>query len=232
ALRKTGATGLEPATSGVTGRRSNQLNYAPRARPSVASASQPYPALARVIAGQKLDGITGRALGDLGQAQLPQERHAVRVDVLAGDEAVLDRDHVHAPVLDLAAGRLDLDSRPGHLALLRAAGRPLLDDEVIADVRAAPFEREVGKDGEDAADRAADRFLADVDVAGRVVLEDRVVGVHREDRVDVVRVPCRVVAIDEVLKLGAVHPVSLVGRDRPRLASPRNRRAGRTRRRV
>jgi hypothetical protein len=28
---ETGATGLEPATSGVTGRRSNQLNYAPAA---------------------------------------------------------------------------------------------------------------------------------------------------------------------------------------------------------
>jgi pimeloyl-ACP methyl ester carboxylesterase len=31
-LRETGATGLEPATSGVTGRRSNQLNYAPELR--------------------------------------------------------------------------------------------------------------------------------------------------------------------------------------------------------
>ena len=33
AFGKTGATGLEPATSGVTGRRSNQLNYAPGRAP-------------------------------------------------------------------------------------------------------------------------------------------------------------------------------------------------------
>ena len=39
ASRRAGATGLEPATSGVTGRRSNQLNYAPEGR-SVYLASQ------------------------------------------------------------------------------------------------------------------------------------------------------------------------------------------------
>src|SRR4029079_2821234 len=37
----TGATGLEPATSGVTGRRSNQLNYAPERREIVAAVPGP-----------------------------------------------------------------------------------------------------------------------------------------------------------------------------------------------
>ena len=34
ALKVAGATGLEPATSDVTGRRSNQLNYAPETQHS------------------------------------------------------------------------------------------------------------------------------------------------------------------------------------------------------
>ena len=34
AFKMAGATGIEPATSGVTGRRSNRLNYAPFFLPS------------------------------------------------------------------------------------------------------------------------------------------------------------------------------------------------------
>ena len=66
-----------------------------------------------------------------------------------------------------------------------------------------------GKTREDPRDRLRDRLLADVDVARRVVLEDRVVGVHGDDRLDVVVVPGRVVAVDELLELGAVHGASL-----------------------
>src|SRR5215210_7966162 len=175
-----GATGLEPATSGVTGRRSNQLNYAPESGDSV-------------------------ALADLRQTELAQQGDGVRVDVLARDEAVADRDHVHAAVLHLLAGRRHLHSRAAHRALLRPASRPLLHDQIVADVRAASLERQVRKDREDAGDRASDLLSADVDVAGDVVLEDRVLGVHRDDRLHVVRVPGSVVAVDELLQLLAVH---------------------------
>ena len=68
---------------------------------------------------------------------------------------------------------------------------------------------EVREDGEDPSDRAADLLAADVDVAGDVVLEDRVLGVHGDDRVDVVVVPGGVVAVDELLQLVPVHAASL-----------------------
>src|SRR5512132_2262796 len=138
------------------------------------------------------------------QAELAQERDAVGVDVLAGDQAVLDRDHVHAAVLDAEARRLDLEPGALHLPEMGTPSRPLLDDQIVAEVLAARLEVEIGEDREDPADRAPDRFSPDVEVAGRVILEHRVVGVHLHDRVDVVVVPRAVVAIDELLELGAV----------------------------
>src|SRR5512132_3178886 len=138
------------------------------------------------------------------QAELAQERYAVGVDVLAGNEAVLDRDHVHAAVLDAEACRLDLEPGSLHLPEMGTPSRPLLNDEIVAEVLAARLEVEIGEDREDPADRAPDRFSPDVEVAGRVILEHRVVGVHLHDRVDVVVVPRAVVAIDELLELGAV----------------------------
>jgi len=148
-----------------------------------------------------------RTSSDRGQAELAEQGDRVRVDVLARDEAVADRDHVHALVVDLAAGRRDLDAGPRHRPLVCATRRPLLDDEVLADVGAARLEREVREDREDARDRPADLFRPDVGVAGDVVLEDRVLRVHGDDRLDVVVVPGRVVAVDERLQLLPVHAV-------------------------
>src|SRR5207247_8874474 len=128
-------------------------------------------------------------------------RDSLRCDILPHNRAVTDVYEVHATVLDSSALLLDRHSGAAHRPLVRAAGRPLLDDEVVAEVLAPRLEAQVGEDAEDAGDRAPDRVLAYVEVAGRVVLEHRVVRVHGHDRLDVVVVPGRVVAVDELLEL-------------------------------
>jgi hypothetical protein len=102
------------------------------------------------------------------------------------------------------AGRLDLQPRPRHLAEVRPARCPLLDDKVVPDVLAPRLESQIGEDREDPAERVADRLFPDVEIAGRVILEDRVLGVEREDRVDVVLVPGLVVDVDELLERCAI----------------------------
>ena len=51
-LREAGATGLEPATSGVTGRHSNQLNYAPTKAARVSHATATLSATTEVTSGR------------------------------------------------------------------------------------------------------------------------------------------------------------------------------------
>src|SRR5439155_20844471 len=104
-------------------------------------------------------------------------------------EAVPHRDQVNTPGRDRASGRLDLDAGAAHRPQVRSACGPLLDDQVLAEVLAPRLEREIGEDGEDSVDRPGDFLPAFVDVAGRVILEDRVVGVHGDDGLDVVVAP-------------------------------------------
>src|SRR5918995_5313359 len=69
--QRAGATGLEPATSGVTGRRSNQLNYAPRATDSVAGSVSRVAAVYTVRtyeASDEIGWVRCRVLSFLGSA--------------------------------------------------------------------------------------------------------------------------------------------------------------------
>ena len=102
-----------------------------------------------------------------------------------------------APVL-LSGG-----SKSGYAPVLALAGAVTLaiGFEVVADVGATRLEAEIREHREDARHRAPDLLAADVHVAGHVVLEDRVLRVHRDDRLDVVVVPGSVVAVDELLEL-------------------------------
>ena len=58
-LSDTGATGLEPAASGVTGRRSNQLSYAPRGR-ARSMADGPAQLFAESVVADRNSGAGGR----------------------------------------------------------------------------------------------------------------------------------------------------------------------------
>ena len=68
ALLEAGATGLEPATSGVTGRRSNQLSYAPSEARTLDGESK-YGKTAFVRSAATLEGL--RSL--IGRIELPED---------------------------------------------------------------------------------------------------------------------------------------------------------------
>src|SRR5689334_17214344 len=73
----------------------------------------------------------------LEQADLAEDRNRVRVDVLALDQAVLERDQVHPAPLDPLAGRLRRELAAPERAHVRRARRPLLRDELVAHVQPA-----------------------------------------------------------------------------------------------
>src|SRR5207302_6429253 len=108
-----------------------------------------------------------------------------RVDVLALDQAVLEREDVDSVPLEppAVAGRLR---------------RPLAHDETIARVQTPAREAQVRRVLEDAGDVAAYR-LALRTLSGRVAFEHHVRRVQRDDRVDVLPVPGVVVAADAPL---------------------------------
>src|SRR5262249_44994257 len=84
-------------------------------------------------------------------------------------------------------------------------GRPLLRDHAVPDIKPARLEVEIGPALEDRADVLADLIGALRGLARRVVLEDHVGRVHRDDRVEVVVVPGLVVTPDRLIEtLGRV----------------------------
>src|SRR5262245_25781093 len=137
-----------------------------------------------------------------------QEAHRVDVNVLARDERAVEGDHVDADPRHLFAGRLD-----GRRALRerdreRAARGPLLRHDAVAHVGAAGVEPDVGEGRKYSLEDSADRGLAHGLAAARVVLEDRILGMQREDRLDVVTVPGLAVGGDHRLeRMRVTHPL-------------------------
>src|SRR5438067_10573914 len=84
----TGATGLEPATSGVTGRRSNQLNYAPGDARGRRAWSMPQRRASRFRACGRVESRSGMP------GYLPIEHHGIIGDLhtvaLVGTDGTID----------------------------------------------------------------------------------------------------------------------------------------------
>src|SRR5436190_2976776 len=117
--RGTGATGLEPATSGVTGRRSNRLSYAPsEGDHSKATSSLPAGGLVVVgLAAQVARPHFRQAVGDdpFRSAQRLVDRALGRRGVSAAHLVGGDDERLHDPLLDLG-GRTLLGGLTGQSA--------------------------------------------------------------------------------------------------------------------
>src|SRR3954454_17903294 len=92
----------------------------------------------------------------LEQADLAEDRDRVRVDVLALDQAVLERHQVHAAPLDPLAGRRGRVIAPPQRVRVRGGRGPLLGDEPVAHVEPARREPDVGPALEDPRDVRTD----------------------------------------------------------------------------
>ena len=104
----TGATGLEPATSGVTGRRSNQLNYAPRATDSVAGRLSRVALVFRIRSYESADEVAWlrcRVLSFLGSAFFDDVRREKEVYERPAIELVAEQDRAVVGLLDLECER-------------------------------------------------------------------------------------------------------------------------------
>ena len=86
----------------------------------------------------------------LEQPDLAQDRHGVRVDVLALDLPVLERDDVDPLPLDASARGLGDDVAPAQRLLVRRPRGPLLDDQVLVYVEPPGLKGDVGPRLEDA----------------------------------------------------------------------------------
>jgi hypothetical protein len=70
----------------------------------------------------------------------------------------------------------------------------------IADIGTARLESDVRERGKDAFQDLANGLLADPLSAARMVFEDRIPGMHRENPLDIVAIPCLTIRGDPLLQ--------------------------------